>query len=139
MPVFKTTYNILKKYDEDELYDNNWFDSNTLVLPPKSAWDYQREMIIEDVDIWEVLYEGHGGIGIYASWSPYAEFYMITTGIDQRNGPRFVGNQVYWDRNIEIYYGAGAAKKVYVRCKDLKISLNIFTTWVDEDKLWLYQ
>jgi hypothetical protein len=139
MPVFKTTHNILKRYDEDELYTENWMDSNTLVLPPKIDWDYNREMIIEDVDIWEVLYEGAGGKGVYAAWLPYAEFYMVTTGTDERNGPRFDGAGIFWDRNIEVFYGPGAGKQVFARSKELGMSLNIFTSWVEDDKLWLHQ
>ena len=139
MPVFKTTYNILKKYDEDELYTDNYLDSDSLVLPPKVEWDYAREMTIEDVDIWEVLFEGSGGKGVYASWLPYAEFYMIATGTDEKNGPRFVGTGIYWDRNIEAFYGPGAGKRVFARCKELGMPLNVFKSWVDEDKLWLHQ
>jgi hypothetical protein len=139
MPVFKTTHNILKKYDEDELYTENWMDSNSLVLPPKVEWDYAREMNIEDVDIWEVLFEGAGGKGVYASWLPYAELYMITSGTNDQNGPRFVGNGIYWDRNIEVFYGAGAGKRAFARSKELGMTLTVFTSWVDSDKLWLHQ
>lgn len=133
MPVFKSTYNILKKQDEDEVYNPNWMDSDTLVLPPKKDWDYSRELIIEDIDIWEVLYEASGGIGVYASWSPYAEFYMVTTGIDYRNQARFINGFPYWDRTIETYYGSTAQKQVYQRCKQLNIQLPLFQNWIEDD------
>jgi hypothetical protein len=77
MPQFKSTYNILIKPWEDEVYNNNWFDKPFLELPPNPKWDNKRELQVEDVDIWEVLAEQSGLSGIYASWMPYAEFYMI--------------------------------------------------------------
>lgn len=127
MPIFKSTYNILKKVDEDEVFDANWMDSDKLVLPPKIEWDYSREMQIEDVDIWEVVSEGYMNCGVYASWSPYAEFYMIVIGPD----PRYV--------SIETYYGKNANKDVIKRMKELKIPTNINKVWVDNEKMWLYE
>ena len=37
-------------------------------------------MQIEDVDLWEVIYEQGGSVGVYASYNPFAEFYMIRVG-----------------------------------------------------------
>ncbi len=78
MPQFRTTYNILTKSDEDELFDPNWMDSDKIILPPRVEWDYSRELQIEDVNIWEIIYQQGGGIGLYAAWDPFAEFYMLT-------------------------------------------------------------
>jgi uncharacterized membrane protein YbaN (DUF454 family) len=139
MPIFKSTFNILAKYDEDEVYNSNWLDSNSIYLPPKKEWDYQRELQIEDVDIWEVLYEGSNGIGIYASWSPYAEFYLVTKGINYKNDPRFYersGNTPYWDKLVETFYGRGAQMKVQVLARQLDIPINTFQTWVDDNEMW---
>ena len=69
---FKTTQNIFK--DFEEYFDPNWMDSNSLILPPKKEWDYKRPMQIEDVDLWEVIYEQGGAVGVYASYNPFAEF-----------------------------------------------------------------
>ena len=137
MPLFKSTYNILKKYDEDEVFNPNWMDSDKLVLPPSTEWDYARELQIEDVDIWEVLYEASNGIGLYAAWEPYAEFYMITTGYSNGD-PRIVNGIPYWDRKIETYYGPGVQAEVYKRCQQLGIHIPVRKTWVDDDDLWLY-
>lgn len=129
MPTFKSTYNILKKLDEDEVFNPNWMDSDTLILPPKTDWDYQREMQIEDVNIWEVIYEQGGRFGLYASWDPYAEFYMIVPGwqlLDQGSG-------------IETYYGADACNRAQRRMIELGIPVQSTITWVDDDKMWLYQ
>lgn len=75
MPRFKSTYNIL--IDNKEVYDENWFDTPFLQLPPNPKWDNKRQLQVEDIDIWEVISEMSGPTGIYASWMPYAEFYMI--------------------------------------------------------------
>jgi hypothetical protein len=142
MPFFKSTYNILKKPDEDEVFNPNWMDSNKLVLPPTKPWDYKKEMTIEDVDIWEVLVEQGGGVGIYASWCPYAEFYMVTTGSELSKQWLGYLNGVpynYNDRSWETYYGAGAQQQVKKRAKELNLPLNITSVWVDETDMWLYQ
>jgi hypothetical protein len=135
MPIFKTTLNILKIVDADELHDRNWMDSDALQLPPggpdnpKLKWDYSREMTVDDVDIWEVLYEASGGIGVYAAWLPYAEFYMITTGWI----PKTIN-----DRIIETYYGPNSQKQVYARATELGIPLTVNTVWIEEDEVWLH-
>ena len=102
-------------------------DSDTLKLPPSVPWTYDRELKIEDIDIWEVLFQGSGGWGIYAAWMPYAEFYMITKG---------------WTYNgsliIETHYGAGAQEEVKKRAKSLKIKLNETEVWVEPEEMWLY-
>ncbi len=133
MPLFKTTYNILGPRDQDELFDRNQLDRNTPWLPPTRDWDYARDMQIEDVDIWEILYEAGQGIGVYAAYSPFAEFYMVTTGwLPLQHGQR------YNDKVIETYYGAGAQKKVFQRAKDLGVDLCLYKSWVEEDEMWLY-
>lgn len=121
--------------DSDELHNRNWMDSDTLQLPlggpndSKSKWDYAREMQVTDVDIWEVMYEASGGIGVYAAWLPYAEFYMVTTGWI----PKTIN-----DRIIETYYGPNSQKQVYTRAAQLGIPLPVNTVWVDDDEMWLH-
>jgi hypothetical protein len=127
MPFFKTTYNILTNSEEDELFNENWMDSNTLTLPPKINWDYKREMILEDVDIWEVIYQQSGGLGLYAAWSPYAEFYMITQDLFKIK-----------NNSLEFFYGKKASEKAYKRAVQLGIPVHINKVWVEDDDLWLY-
>jgi len=127
MPQFKTTANILKKPWEDEIYNDNWMDSNKLVLPPKKQWDYSRELKIEDVDVWEVLYYQGGGLGLYASWDPYAEFYLIT-----------LHNFAIRENSLETYYGKGAQSMVQKRCKELNIPVFTNEYWVEDEDMWLY-
>ena len=130
MPTFKTTYNILVKPWEDELWNPNWMDSNTIQLPPYKEWDYKEELTIDKVSVWEVLYDASGGKGVYAAWDPYAEFYLVTTGW-------IPGTKN--DRIIETYYGPEAGKKVYFRAKELNMPLIKNKIWVEPEKMWLYK
>jgi len=145
MPRFKTTLNILKKSDENEAFESKWFDSDELVLPPKIKWDYSRDLQVEDIDYWEVLYEASDGIGFYAAWCPYAEYYLITTGLDIKNGPQFTDINLktqhipYWHKTFETFYGPNAEFHAVNRAKDFGILLNATTIWVDESEMWLHQ
>jgi hypothetical protein len=124
---FKSTKNIFK--DFSEVFDPNWMDSNKIITPPKKDWDYKRPMQIEDVDIWEVIYEQGGAVGIYAAWDPYAEFYIIRVGwILEQQG-----------HGVEIYYGPGSMNKMIARAKELGIPISTDKVWIDPDNMWLYQ
>jgi hypothetical protein len=124
---FKTTTNIFK--DSGEYFDPNWMDSDKVILPPKIDWDYSRELKIEDVDIWEVVYEQGGGVGIYAAWMPYAEFYIVRAGWQLESK----------GHGVETYYGQGAQDAVIKRAKDLGISISTKKAWVDSKDMWLYK
>jgi len=121
---FKSTQNIFK--DFGEVFESKWMDSNKIETPPNPAWDYSRELQIEDVDIWEVIYEQGGGFGVYASWCPYAEFYLVRTG--------------WWNvpNDIETYYGVGAQASVQKRMKELGLNPVINKHWVEPEDMWLY-
>ena len=75
MPLFKSTQDIFK--GGEEVYNSNDYNSMFLKLPPNPQWDDSRPLQVQDVDIWEVLTEMSGPTGIYASWCPYSDFYMI--------------------------------------------------------------
>lgn len=128
MPFFKTTKDILITPWEDELWDDNWMDSDKLKLPPTYQWDYSRELQIEDIEIWEVLYQATGGIGVYAAWLPYAEYYMITTGWEMAK----IG------MGIETYYGKGAQQKVAQKMQEMGIPFATYKVWVNNEDMWLY-
>ena len=128
MPFFKTTYNILSKVNEDELFNPNWFDSDKVILPPKKDWDYKREMKIEDVDIWEVLYQASGGYGCYAAWAPHAEFYLLTVGWQPGTSIPIT----------ETYYGSGAQQNVQKRMLELGMPFHLKEHWVEPEDLWKY-
>jgi hypothetical protein len=137
MPFFKTTKNILDVVDEDELFDPNWFDTPFLQLPPYTTWDYKRELKIEDVDIWEVIYEQGGGVGVYAAWSPRAEFYMILNGYE--NQFTISCGCFKKVRNIETFYGPKADFKVQQKMLELGLPFAKSHVWVDPEDMWLYQ
>jgi len=102
MPIFRSTKNILTGIGE--IFDENWFNKE-ISLPPRIKWDYERELKIEDIDIWESIVEFSGG-GVFASWSPYAEFYMIVI-----------------NKTIDsTYYGNGSDIHAAKRLDELKIS-----------------
>lgn len=130
MHQYKSTYNILTRPDEDEVFESKWMEYPWIEDPPTKDWDYKREMKIEDVDIWEVLAEGSGGVGVYAAWTPYAEFYMVTTGWKPGT---------LCDRKIETYYGPGSQEKVWAKAKELKLTLKTYSTWVEEQELWQFK
>jgi hypothetical protein len=123
---WRTTQDIFK--DLTEHFDENWMNYDTIQTPPKPEWDYSRPLQIEDVDIWEVIYEQGGMAGVYAAWCPYAEFYMIRCGwYAESKG-----------HGVETYYGPGAQEEVIKRCKELGFPVNINQIWVEDENMWLY-
>lgn len=137
MPVFRTTKQIFKKQGEagGNVSTDNWMDSPLLkdLTPPKKDWDYKRELHIEDVDLWEVIFERAGLFVpgaegkenrecLYAAWNPYAEFYLLLHGED-----------------LETYYGPGALKRLGERMDELNIQYTVNQDfWVEPEKMWLY-
>ena len=129
---FKSTNTL---FGIDEYFDPKWHnDPDRLVLPPggpddiKNHWDYSRELKLEDIDIWEIIYEESGWKGVYAAWLPYAEFYIIRLGYHEAQK----GNA--W----ETYYGPGAQYQVMKKMKQLRWECGVTPKWVEEDQLWLY-
>jgi hypothetical protein len=123
---FKSTQNIFK--DFGEVFEQSWMDSNKVGMPPKTEWDYSRQLQIEDVDIWEVIYEQGGAVGVYAAWSPYAEFYMVRVGWQKEAQ----------GHGVETYYGPGAQKQVQNRMREMSIPFSVNQTWVEPEDMWLY-
>ena len=95
MPIFKAKKNIFS--DNGEYFDPNWMDSNRIVLPDTKEWSYDRELQIEDIDLWEVISEFSGG-GVYVSWSPYAEYYMVVLPL--------------WAGGVMTFYGKDCLPRV---------------------------
>lgn len=102
-------------------------DYDNIQYPPKKDWDYSRELQIEDIDIWEVIYEGFSGTCLYAAWSPYAEFYLFIYGLDPTKA------------QLETFYGKGASKRVVQKIKELKVPIAVQSIWVDPEEMWLYE
>lgn len=124
MPIFRTTQNIVS--DPGEFFDENWMDSDTLILPPSPKWDYKRPIRFEDVDIWEVIAETGRG-KVYAAWCPYAEFYIILTPEIPKFG---------WGvKDIEMYE---SHKEVLKRMNELNIPYTLHNKWVEEEEMSFY-
>ena len=128
MPIYKTTHNILNKPWEDELFNENWMDHDLPYAPPTQDWKYDREMRLEDVEIWEEIYYKTGGIGLYAAYLPYAEFYMITgKWVQARPG------------NLEFFYGPGSMQAAYHRALALGMPIQLNQQWCEPIDLWLFE
>lgn len=134
MPFFKSNKDIFLEPWNEEVFNENWMDSNTLILPSggpndlNNKWDYKRELSVEDIEIWEQIYYQGGGLGLYAAWLPYAEFYMITKHLF-----------MYLNDGIETFYGELASKKAYKRAIELGMPVHLNKIWVSEEDAWLYQ
>lgn len=126
MYSFRTNNDIFKY--ATETWDENWLDKETINYPPIIHWDYSRDLKVEDVELWEVIYEESGARGVYASYMPYAEFYMIRLGwqVEQKG------------YGVETYYGKGAMDKVVKRMKELNWPFATNNIWVDEDHMNLF-
>jgi hypothetical protein len=49
-------------------------------MPEPTMWTENRPPRVDEIDIWEVITEMSGPIGVYAAWQPYAELYVVTRG-----------------------------------------------------------
>lgn len=80
MPRWKSTPQILALKNDGEHFDENWmnFDRISQYAPPIIEWNADRPMRVEDVDLWEVITEMSGPIGVYAAYMPYGELYIVT-------------------------------------------------------------
>lgn len=130
MPRFKSNADIFNYSSESDVFLDSWMSGQKLVVPETKEWTYDREMNVDDVDIWEVIYEASGGIGVYASYCPFAEFYLICTG--------FTSPEPGATRHMETYYGPGSEKSVRARMEELGYPYALNDFFVDSDKLWLY-
>lgn len=79
MPRWKSTQNLLNVKNDGEVFDENWmnFEKISQYAPPHPKWESDREIRFEDVDIWEVIVEYGGPLGVYAAWCPYEEYYIV--------------------------------------------------------------
>lgn len=76
MPRWKSTKNIF--VDGGEVFDENWMNHTSVQMPPMVHWPGDVPIRFELVEIWEVITELSGPIGVYAAWYPYAEYYIVT-------------------------------------------------------------
>jgi hypothetical protein len=130
MPQFRTTADIFTNIARNEIYDDPSFDPERTPIPWFKEWDYKRELRLEDVDIWEVIAEASGGKGLYASHLPYAEFYLLTTGLDTA--------VEYRKPFFETFYGANAQLKAAKAAINIGLKISFFNTWIPPHEAWLF-
>lgn len=130
IPIFKTTKNILNSSSDGEFFNENWMDHDQLVIPINKKWKYERNLNIEDIDLWEVIYESSLGFKIYAAYDPYAEFYLTLS-----KEKDFLGKD---DIVVRTFEGINASKKVYEFAKSKGIKIGLNKIWVDPEEMWLY-
>jgi hypothetical protein len=77
MPTFRTNENIFENWDIYYDKEINEYSSSQKKFPPSKNWTYERNMTIEDVNVWETIFYSSYRGGLHVSWDPYAEFYML--------------------------------------------------------------
>ena len=125
MSIFKST---------NEILNNPWENisvefKNITGKEPRTnhEWNYQTDVTVTDIKIWEQLYFQPGNIGVYAAYSPYIEFYMIVYNL-------FLNTSA----GTQTFYGAGAENKMLEQLDKFKITLTKNTVWVEPKDVWLY-
>jgi hypothetical protein len=73
--MFKSTYQILNNPWKEDVPNIDPFPA---VCPPSRPWKENRSIELDDVNLWEQIYYEPGIIGVYASWDPKEEFYLVT-------------------------------------------------------------
>lgn len=98
MPRWKATEQILHLSKDGEYFDENWMNYDRIwqYAPPIIEWAEDRPMRVEDVDLWEVITEMSGPVGVYAAYMPYGELYIVT------NGWRIVAEFSGWNANKRL-------------------------------------
>lgn len=115
MPIFKTNSDIFVTFGEESFIED-YMNHDKPIYPPTRPWTNERPMQIEDVDLWEVLYEQGGGTGLYISWCPYAEFYMVLN-----------------NHSVDTFYGQREFPRLIKHLNQIGIPYNIKNINVDED------
>mgnify|MGYP003981185943 CR=1 FL=1 len=128
MPFYKTTKNIFVDFDEH--FDANWMDTDEVFIPANDKWDYSRELTINDVDLWETIWEGE--LGIYAAYQPFAEFYMAKFPLDWLSeNPTSLP--------YVTFYGPNAQTEIFKLAQQWGIKLPLNQLWVEDNEMWLYK
>jgi hypothetical protein len=112
MGIFKTN---------KELFDVQQLTPGDITPPPLSMdCNYSQPLKIKDIEVWEEIYRQPGNIGIYAAWSPYAEFYLII-------------HELFFnfDQGIEIFSGEYAMSDIMKRSKEFGIDLPVNKIWTN--------
>ena len=112
----------------EQIFETSWKTDYILGdHEPLPQWHYVRPLTVNEVSLWEEIYYEPGHIGIYGSYQPYAEFYILVYDLFKN------------DRNtIETFYGKNANNNIISRAKELGVSLDTSPLYVDPKNTWMY-
>jgi hypothetical protein len=113
---------MIKLKSTHEILTMPWKESTNCIpiggkIPP--TWKGNTPLTINDIHFWEELYHEPGNIGVYISWSPYEEFYMIAYNL--------FATQPF---GTKTFYGSNAALEVVNTLSKLRIDLPINKIWI---------
>jgi hypothetical protein len=111
--IFKSTYQILNNPWKEDVPNIDPFPA---VRPPFRLWRENRPIEISDVVLWEQIYYEPGIIGVYASWDPKEEFYLVTYNF-------FLGEK----SGYKTFYGDSCVDKIIKELQILGIELPVRT------------
>ena len=97
-----------------EPLDGDFIPNTSSPVPSYDDWDYSQCVDIKDIKLWEQLYHDPGNIGLFVSWKPYIECYILVyyPFINSAEG-------------IIMYYGNDACYDVSVIMKELSINFEV--------------
>jgi hypothetical protein len=124
MPRWKSTEQILSLSKDGEVFDENWmnYDSIYQYMPINPEWKEHRPIRFEDVDIWEVIVELSGPIGVYAAWCPYSHYFVVTNR---------------WTI-VKEFWGIQGEKDLKKYLTEINVPFSTNKIWVDEDVVQHY-
>ena len=125
MPRWKLSEQILNYKNNVEFFDESWmnYDSIFDYMPEPVKWKESRQIKFEDVQIWEIISEVSGPIGVYAAWQPYAPYFIVTK--------KYSIDKEFWGTK-----GEEDLQKYVVK---YGICLPKNTIWVDSEDMYLYE
>jgi hypothetical protein len=109
--ILKSTYHIFNNPWKEDIPN---IESFPIPLPPSEERKNLRDITIDDVKLWEQIYYEPGVIGLYASWDPFEEFYLLTYNflLDQNN-------------SYKTFYGINSVDNIISELKLLDINLKV--------------
>jgi len=111
-----------------QLLETPWSTEYTLGdHNPLPQWDYTNPIKFNDVLLWEEIFYQPGHIGVYTSYQPYAEFYIIVYDLFKTN-----------INTIETFFGKSASDRAASRAKELGVDLEKKALFVDPLNVWMY-
>jgi hypothetical protein len=97
----------------EQILSSSWNENKNEVFPLRTParWFGTTPPGLDDIKLWEEIFYQPGLIGVYVSWEPYEEFYIIV-------------HLLHLDKQfIEVFYEDDAVDRVLERCKYFNIML----------------